>query len=80
MRSLSKQSDNFPSLVGVRQGELLSPLLFIFFLMFFSDEQCINLELLNIDINGIKEFNKFILLFADDTFLLAEELDELQFT
>ena len=77
VRNLGSISDCFDSLVGVKQGEPLSPLLFILFLNDLAEE-------LNIDNNYfenndiINQFQKFILLFADDTLLLAESHAELQ--
>ena len=70
-------SDCFDSLVGVKQGEPLSPLLFILFLNDLAEELNVNdNNLVNDDI--IVQFQKFILLFADDTLLLAETQAELQ--
>ena len=74
VKSLGKLSDRFDSLVGVKQGEPLSPLLFILFLNDLSSE-------LDMDVDTeliMEEFQKFILLFADDTLLLAEMLPDLQ--
>ena len=66
VRNLGSISDCFDSLVVVKQGEPLSPLLFILFLNDLAEE-------LNVDNNYfenndiINQFQKFILLFADDT-------------
>ena len=68
---------NFDSLVGVKQGEPLSPLLFIIFLNDMAEELDTNLNFEN-DSEFIDHFQKFILLFADDTLLLAESHAELQ--
>ena len=77
VRSMGKVSDCFDSLVGVKQGEPLSPLLFILFLNDLAEELEANANLDN-EIDFIDHFQKFILLFADDTLLLAESQAELQ--
>ena len=58
VKSLGKLSECFDSLVRVKQGESLSPLLF--FILCLID--------LTLDLD---EFQKFVLLFADDTLLLS---------
>ena len=77
VRSMGKVSECFDSLVGVKQGEPLSPLLFIIFLNDMAEELDTNLNFEN-DSEFIDHFQKFILLFADDTLLLAESHAELQ--
>ena len=125
VRCLGKVSRCFDSLVGVKQGEPLSPVLFIVFLNDVTDEldnrlrsgadenkllnesqfgfrenkstiDCINIlqAIVNRQLNKknnksnmdyfednselIDQFQKFILLFADDILLLAETQAELQ--
>ena len=78
VRSLGKFSDYFDSFVGVKQGEPLSPLLFILFLNELTEELQVNVDLSTFDNSIIEEFQKFVLLFADDTLLLANTADELQ--
>ena len=78
MRSMGKVSECFDSLVGVKQGEPLSPLLFIVFLNDLAGELDINIDFDN-NREFIDMFQKFILLFADDTLLLAESPTELQY-
>lgn len=83
-----EKSEFFASCRGVRQGENLSPLLFAIFLNdiedFFLTHGCKNLsfiEKLDKDARGpeIRTFLKlFILLYADDTVLLADSEKELQ--
>ena len=72
VRSLGKFSDCFDSFVGVKQGEPLSPLLFILFLNGLSEELNVKADVSTFDTSIIKEFQKFILLFADDNLLLAK--------
>ena len=74
---MGKVSECFDSLVGVKQGEPFSPLLFIIFLNDMAEELDTNLNFEN-DSEFIDHFQKFILLFADDTLLLAESHAELQ--
>ena len=76
--SLGKFSDCFDSFAGVKQGEPLSPLLFILFLNDLTEELQVNVDLSTFDNSIIEEFQKFVLLFADDTLLLANTADELQ--
>jgi hypothetical protein len=81
-------SDYFPCSIGVRQGENLSPLLFAIFLndleMFLSrayngaayGSRTISEALETED--TVTYFKLFILLYADDTILLADSPEELQ--
>ena len=78
VKSLGKISDCFESLVGVKQGEPLSPLLFILFLNDLSAELDIDTNTGNVNDELIDIFQKFMLLFADDTVLISESLSELQ--
>ena len=75
---MGKVSNCFDSLVGVKQGEPLSLLLFIVFLNDLAVELETNVNLDN-DSDFIDHFQKFILLFADETLLLAESQAELQY-
>lgn len=72
VRVMGKVSDCFDSLVGVKQGEPLSPILFILFLNDLTEELNINNNYFDDNSDIIDQFQKFILLFADDTLLLAE--------
>ena len=74
---MGKVFDCFNSYVGFKQGELLSPLLFILFLNDVADEPNVKVDASSFD-DSIAEFPKFILLFADDTLLLANTEAELQ--
>ena len=79
VKSLGKISDCFESLVGVKQGEPLSPLLLILFLNDLSAELDIDTNTGNVNDELIDIFQKFMLLFADDTvFKISESLSELQ--
>ena len=70
---MGKVLDCFDSYVGVKLGEPLSPLLFILFLTDVADELNVKVDASSFD-DSIAEFQKFILLFADDTLLLANTL------
>ena len=74
VKSLGKTSGCFDSLVGVKQGEHISPLLFILFL----HDLGIDTNTGNVIEGLIDLFQKFMLLFADDTVLIFETLSELQ--
>ena len=82
-----KQSDFFTCNIGVRQGENLSPLLFSIYLhdlKSFISQKCNGLK----DIENLQKeylheeivtfFKLYILLYADDTVILAENPNDLQ--
>ena len=75
-------SSFFEILTGVRQGENLSPTLFAMFLNDFRDflaQGCKGLEQLGGYMQDLGEFARlYVLLYADDTVLLAESADDLQ--
>ena len=75
-------SNFFDILTGVRQGENLSPTLFAMFLNDFKDflaQTCKGLEHLGTYMQDLDTFARlYVLLYADDTVLLAESADELQ--
>ena len=75
---MGKTSDCFDSLAGVKQGEPLSPLLFIIFLNDLTSELNIDTNTGYINDDIIDFFQKFILLFADDIALISESIHELQ--
>ena len=76
--------------VGVHQGENLSPILFLLFLNDLSDSLASKFQGLNLlsdtvhsllDDEDVAVFFKlYVLLYADDTVILAESSEELQFS
>ena len=80
-------SSFFSCMKGVRQGENLSPLLFSLFLSDlnnFLSKKYQGLSMFNNMANDVQDdtfdmyFKLFVLLYADDTIVLAESVDELQ--
>ena len=87
VKQQSMKSGIFACNMGVRQGENLSPLLFAFFLNDFEDALSKKYSGLTVvkDLSSVlgthdTEFliNMYVLLYADDTLVLAESPDELQ--
>ena len=74
VRSNGSYSELFNSYSGVKQGEPLSPFLFILYM----NDMYENLVVQGSDSFTIDELKIFILLFADDTVLLAYTSDGLQ--
>lgn len=78
------KSDFFPCMIGVRQGENLSPFLFSIFLNdledYFRELHVLPLELIKEKCyNELHVFLEiFVLLYADDTVIFADNYDEMQ--
>ena len=73
VRTNGNYSDFFDSIAGVKQGEPLSPLLYILFINMYE-----NIIVQDNDTFGIDDLRIFILLYADDTVLLSYTPDGLQ--
>ena len=80
-------SDSFPCNIGIRQGENLSPLLFSIYLQdlkSFISRKCDglkdigNMQKEHLDEEIVTYFKLYILLYADDTVILAENPNDLQ--
>ena len=72
IRQFSSLSDFFNSNVGVKQGEPLSPFLFLLYINDLADE-------LRCGIDGnLDELSIFLLFFADDLVIIAKSPEELQ--
>ena len=81
------ESDSFPCNIGVRQGENLYPLLFSIYLQdlkSFISRKCDglkdreNMQKEHLDEEIVTYFKLYILLYADDTVILAENPNDLQ--
>ena len=80
-------SDSYPCNIGARQGENLSPLLFSIYLQdlkSFISRKCDGLKVIentqkeHFDEEIVTYFKLYILLYADDTVKIAENLNDLQ--
>ena len=74
VKSMNSMSEFFKSYVRVKQGEPLLPLLFIIFVNDMANDLLSD----GISTFNINHFQMFMLLFADDTVLFANTLEELQ--
>ncbi len=74
IKNMNALSDSFTCNLGVRQGESLSPFLFSLYLNDI-EETLISKGVEGIDIGS---FRIFLLLYADDIILFANNKDELQ--
>ena len=86
VRSEGNISDMFPTSRGVRQGENLSPLLFAIYVndlkhhmaMYYDGLPTVKEHFVNKLNNSDMWKDLFVLLYADDTIILAESEDQLQ--
>ena len=67
-------TDYFDSYMGVKQGEPLSPLLFVFFV----NDMYQSLQTDNADVFTLEEIQIYLLLFVDDTVLFSYSKEDLQ--
>ena len=74
VRGCNSYSDFFDCAVGLKQGEVMSPLLFSLFIedleLFLQDNQCCGLS--------IDDITYILMLFADDMVILGKDRDDLQ--
>ena len=74
VRRSNSYSDVFDSAVGLKQGEVISPMLFSLFIedleLFLQDDQCCGLS--------IEDITFILMLFADDMVILGTDRDDLQ--
>ena len=74
VRGCNSYSDFFDCAVGLKQGEVMSPLLFSLFIedleLFLQDDQCCGLS--------IDDITFILMLFADDMVILGKDRDDLQ--
>ena len=74
VRGCNSYSDFFDCAVGLKQGEVMSPLLFSLFIedleLFLQDDQCCGLS--------IDDITFILMLFADDMLILGKDRDDLQ--
>ena len=75
LRSGDTLSDSFNNLMGVKQGEPLSPLLFLFFINDLIEDINLNNQT---DVVNINSFLMYLILFADDTVLFGKSPEILQ--
>jgi hypothetical protein len=74
-------SDYFPCSIGVRQGENLSPLLFSLFLEeYLTNSHCKGVQLPGDNDLALELYIFIVLLYADDTVLMADNVKDLQRT
>jgi hypothetical protein len=67
-------SNFFTSNIGLMQGEYLSPLLYSFYV----NDMEIELIISGCQSYELKSLNLFLLMYADDTVLLSENVDEIK--
>ena len=74
IRSEGGLSEAFDNFLGVKQGEPLSPLLFLFFI----NDIAANIQTDANDVFDLNGYLIYLILFADDTVLFAKSPETLQ--